>query len=163
MAACRALRDHATRPFMTNSSRFDGDSASDLPILKVAAVALVDSNDRVLLAQRPAGKSMAGLWEFPGGKIEHAETPEQALVRELGEELGIAVEIDDLMLSATAEHDYERFHLHMPLFLCRRWQGRPSPHEGQALAWVRPAEMAGYDMPPADAPLVAKLIEQLRD
>ena len=134
---------------------------SSLPVLRVAAAALVDGDGRVLLAQRPAGKSMAGLWEFPGGKIEAGETPEQALRRELAEELGIIVEVADLTLAATATHDYQDFHLDMPLFLCRRWQGAPHSNEGQALAWVLPRDLPGYAMPPADAPLVASLIKQL--
>lgn len=132
-----------------------------LPILHVAAAALVDARGRVLLAERPAGKAMAGLWEFPGGKVENDETPEAALIRELAEELGIIVETDDLSLAARAAHDYPDFHLNMPLFICRRWQGTPHPHEHQALAWVLPAEMADYSMPPADAPLVGELITQL--
>ena len=146
---------------MVDSLPSDGDSASDLPILKVAAAALVDPQGRVLLAQRPAGKAMAGLWEFPGGKIEEGETPEQALVRELAEELGVLVEGADLVHAATAAHDYEDFHLNMPLFICRRWQGTPHPDDGQALAWVYPVDMGAYDMPPADAPLVAGLISQI--
>ena len=119
----------------------------DLPLVLVAAAALLDGEDRILLARRPPGRSMAGLWEFPGGKLEPAESPEQALVRELREELGISVRAADLRPCGFASHRYERFHLLMPLFLCRRWQGTPEPREGQALLWV----------PPADLPLVEAL------
>ncbi|MCH8861765.1 MAG: 8-oxo-dGTP diphosphatase MutT [Proteobacteria bacterium] len=137
------------------------DEKIALPVLHVVAVALVDAEGRVLLAQRPAGKAMAGLWEFPGGKLEDGETAGKALIRELGEELGIVIELADLSLSATAAHDYEDFRLHMPLYVCRRWQGTPHPREGQALAWVRPAAMDEYNMPPADRPLVERLKRQL--
>ena len=133
------------------------DGKIPLPVLHVAAAALVDAEDRVLLAQRPAGRAMAGLWEFPGGKVEDGETAGKALIRELGEELGIVFELADLSLAATAAHDYADFHLQMPLYICRRWQGTPQPREGQALAWVRPAAMDEYDMPPADRPLVERL------
>ena len=127
------------------------------PILLVAACALVDSEGRVLLAQRPPGKPMAGLWEFPGGKLAEGETPEAALIRELREELGIETREACLSPLFFASHAYERFHLLMPLFICRKWEGRAEPREGQALAWVRPAAMAAYPMPPADIPLVALL------
>ncbi len=153
---------------MANPGESGGESGNDrdgekepLPVLHVAAAALVDAHGRVLLAKRPAGKAMAGLWEFPGGKVEDGETCKKALIRELGEELGIVIERADLSLAATAAHDYRDFHLHMPLYICRRWQGTPKPREGQALAWVRPEAMEGYDMPPADRPLVATLKRQL--
>ena len=123
----------------------------------VAACALIDVDGRVLLARRPEGKKMAGLWEFPGGKLAPGETPEAALIRELKEELGIDVTSSCLAAFAFASHDYEKFHLLMPLYLCRRWVGTPTALEGQALAWVRPNKLAEYPMPPADKPLVALL------
>lgn len=146
---------------MTNPSEPGTGEKEPLPILHVAAAALVDAQGRILLAERPADKAMAGLWEFPGGKVEDGESPEKALIRELGEELGITVEPGDLTLCAQAAHDYEDFHLCMPLFLCRRWQGTPQPREGQLLAWVLPRDLSKYEMPPADAPLVAKLMQRL--
>ena len=130
-------------------------------LVLVAACALIDADGRVLLAQRPEGKSMAGLWEFPGGKIETGERPEQTLIRELNEELGIAVKEDCLAPFAFASHGYEGFHLLMPLYLCRRWDGIVTPREGQALAWARPNDMGAYPMPPADVPLVAQLRDLL--
>jgi 8-oxo-dGTP diphosphatase len=136
-------------------------SESPTKILLVAACALIDADGRVLLAQRPEGKSMAGLWEFPGGKVEEGERPEVTLIRELNEELGIAVKEDCLAPFAFASHGYESFHLLMPLFLCRRWEGIVSPQEGQKLVWVRPKDMAAYAMPPADVPLVAQLRDLL--
>ena len=130
-------------------------------ILLVAAVALVDIDGRVLLAQRPPGKAMAGLWEFPGGKIDAGETPEAALIRELAEELGIDVEASCLAPFTFASHAYADFHLLMPLYVCRRWSGIVSAREGQRLAWVRPERLAQYPMPPADKPLVAMLRDLL--
>jgi 8-oxo-dGTP diphosphatase len=127
----------------------------------VAAVALVDPDGRVLIAQRPVGKSMAGLWEFPGGKVDAGETPEQALVRELHEELGIETAASCLAPIAFASHGYEKFHLLMPVFACRKWAGTPQPREGQALKWVRPAQLASYPMPPADLPLIGLLRDLL--
>ncbi|MEJ1978140.1 MAG: 8-oxo-dGTP diphosphatase MutT, partial [Acetobacteraceae bacterium] len=127
------------------------------PLLLVAACALIDADNRVLLARRPEGKKMAGLWEFPGGKMQPGETPEVALIRELKEELGIDVAQACLAAFAFASHDYERFHLLMPLFLCRRWTGNPTGLEGQSLAWVRPNKLTDYDMPPADKPLIPLL------
>jgi 8-oxo-dGTP diphosphatase len=127
------------------------------PLLLVAACALIDADGRVLLARRPEGKKMAGLWEFPGGKLLPGETPEAALIRELKEELGIDVSAACLAPFAFASHDYERFHLLMPLYLCRRWKGLPTPRENQTLAWVRPNRLAEYDMPPADKPLIPLL------
>jgi 8-oxo-dGTP diphosphatase len=125
--------------------------------LLVAAVALIDVDGRVLLARRPPGKALAGLWEFPGGKVAEGETPEAALIRELKEELAIDVAQSCLAPFTFASHRYPDFDLLMPLYLCRRWQGTPKPLEGQELAWVRPARMTDYEMPPADRPLVAML------
>jgi 8-oxo-dGTP diphosphatase len=134
---------------------------SSPPILLVSAVALVDADDRVLLARRPAGKPMAGLWEFPGGKLHEGETPEAALIRELREELAIDTVESCLAPIAFASHTYDDFHLLMPLFVCRVWHGMPQPREGQELAWVRPRDMNKYPMPPADTPLVAMLRDVL--
>jgi len=131
------------------------------PIVLVAAVALIDADGRVLLAQRPAGKSMAGLWEFPGGKVDTGETPEAALIRELAEELGIDVTASCLAPFTFASHTYRDFHLLMPLYVCRKWSGIPAAREGQRLAWVWPARLADYPMPPADVPLVAALRDLL--
>ncbi len=127
------------------------------PLLLVAACALIDIDGRVLLARRPEGKKMAGLWEFPGGKLNPGETPEAALIRELKEELGIDVTAACLAPFAFASHAYEKFHLLMPLYLCRRWKGTPTSREGQALAWVRPQKLAEYEMPAADKPLIPLL------
>jgi len=124
-------------------------------ILLVSAVALIDVDGRVLLAQRPEGKSMAGLWEFPGGKIEAGETPEAALIRELHEELGINTWSSCLAPLTFASHSYNNFHLLMPLFACRKWQGTPVAKEGQTLKWVRPNNLRDYPMPPADIPLIS--------
>lgn len=135
--------------------------ASALPMLLVVAVALVDADGRVLIARRPAGKFLAGLWEFPGGKVDPGETPEAALIRELREELAIDTEESCLAPFTFASHRYERFHLLMPLYLCRRWQGVPRPREGQVLAWVAPRDLRDYPMPPADKPLVAMLRDAL--
>ncbi len=132
-------------------------SAGDKPLLLVAAVALVDIDGRVLIAQRPAGKAMAGLWEFPGGKVQAGETPERALVRELKEELGIDTSESCLGAFTFASHAYADFHLLMPLYLCRKWLGTPVAREHRALKWVRPNQLADYAMPPADVPLVAML------
>ena len=130
-------------------------------IVLVAAVALVDIDGRVLLAERPAGKAMAGLWEFPGGKVEAGETPEASLIRELKEELAIDVTASCLAPFTFASHAYAEFHLLMPLYVCRRWEGTVAALEGQRLAWVRPARLADYAMPPADKPLVAMLRDLL--
>ncbi len=132
-----------------------------VPIVLVAAAALVDRDNRVLLAQRPVGKSMAGLWEFPGGKVEAGETPEEALVRELMEELHIDVCLTCLAPYTFASHRYETFHLLMPLYICRNWEGDLTPREGQAIAWVRPQRLSDYPMPPADAPLIPFLRDLL--
>jgi len=136
-------------------------TAAEPRIVLVAAVALVDADGRVLLARRPTGKSMAGLWEFPGGKVDPDETPEAALIRELAEELGIDVAASCLAPFTFASHSYPDFHLLMPLYVCRKWSGTPAAREGQLLAWVRPARLAEYPMPPADAPLVAMLRDLL--
>ena len=134
---------------------------ADKPVVLVVAVALVDVDGRVLLAQRPEGKSMAGLWEFPGGKVQPGETPETALIRELDEELGIDVAASCLAPFTFASHAYPDFHLLMPLYVCRKWQGTVRGVEGQALTWVRPARLGDYEMPPADKPLVAMLRDLL--
>ena len=128
-----------------------------MKIVTVAACALVDPDGRVLLAQRPEGKPMAGLWEFPGGKVETGETPEQTLIRELEEELGIVVKEACLAPLTFASHTYPEFHLLMPLYICRRWDGLVTAKEGQTLTWVRPNRMRDYPMPPADVPLIAHL------
>jgi len=131
------------------------------PLLLVVAVALVDPDGRVLIAQRPEGKSMAGLWEFPGGKIEAGETPESALIRELAEELGITVKEPCLAPFTFASHAYEAVHLLMPLYVCRRWEGTPMPRHHAALKWVRPNQMRDYPMPAADLPLIPMLRDLL--
>lgn len=130
-------------------------------IILVAAVALIDPDGRVLLAQRPEGKSLAGLWEFPGGKVEPGESPETALIRELHEELGIDTWHSCLAPLTFASHAYADFHLLMPLYACRRWEGIAHPREGQTLAWVRPSELRNYPMPPADEPLIPILRDWL--
>ena len=130
-------------------------------IVLVAAVALIDKDGRVLLAQRPEGKSLAGLWEFPGGKGEPGESPETALIRELHEELGIETWSSCLAPLTFASHAYPDFHLLMPLFACRRWQGIPHPREGQKLSWARANELGNYPMPPADIPLIPVLRDWL--
>lgn len=130
-------------------------------LVLVAAVALIDVEGRVLLAQRPEGKSLAGLWEFPGGKVETGENPEECLIRELNEELGIVVSKACLAPLSFASHGYQDFHLLMPLYVCRRWEGQVHGREGQALEWVRPAKLRTYPMPPADEPLVAALLDLL--
>jgi 8-oxo-dGTP diphosphatase len=132
-----------------------------LPLVLVAAVALVDADGRVLIAKRPDGKSMAGLWEFPGGKVEEGERPELALIRELKEELDIDVTEACLAPLTFASHAYEKFHLLMPLYVCRRWKGTVTSLEGQELKWVRPNRLRDYPMPPADLPLIPHLIDLL--
>ncbi len=127
----------------------------------VVACALIDADNRVLIAQRPEGKQLAGLWEFPGGKLEPGERPEPALIRELREELGIAVKEACLAPLTFASHAYETFHLLMPLYICRRWEGTVASKEGQALAWVRANKLRDYPMPPADIPLIPPLIDLL--
>jgi 8-oxo-dGTP diphosphatase len=127
----------------------------------VSAVALIDVDGRVLLAQRPEGKSMAGLWEFPGGKVEHGETPEAALIRELQEELGIDTWQSCLAPLTFASHSYDDFHLLMPLFACRKWDGTPTPREGQTLKWVHGKDLKSYPMPAADIPLIPTLRDWL--
>ena len=130
-------------------------------IVLVAACALIDADGRVLIAERPAGRSMAGLWEFPGGKVEAGETPEATLIRELKEELGIVVKDECLAPLTFASHSYEDFHLLMPLYVCRRWDGLVRAQEGQRLAWVRPNRLRDYPMPPADLPLIPHLVALL--
>lgn len=134
---------------------------SALPILLVSACALVDADRRVLIAQRPEGKQFPGLWEFPGGKVETGETPETALIRELGEELGISTQSACLAPLTFVSHTYESFHLLMPLYVCRKWQGVPQAREHMALRWVRPQALRDYPMPPADQPLIAPLCDLL--
>jgi 8-oxo-dGTP diphosphatase len=135
--------------------------SAPLKLVLVAAVALIDEDNRVLLTRRPEGKSMAGLWEFPGGKIEPGETPEHALIREIREELGIGIRQACLAPLTFASHSYEDFHLLMPLFVCRRWDGEVTALEGQALAWVRVTKLGDYPMPPADLPLIPILRDWL--
>jgi 8-oxo-dGTP diphosphatase len=155
---CRAEAKLPVRHFAaTREMPPSADPAAKPPVVLVAACALVDATGKVLLARRPEGKKMAGLWEFPGGKIEPLETPEAALIRELKEELGIGVEAKNLAPFAFASHPYDSFHLLMPLYLCRRWQGKPQPREGQALAWVAPDRLVEYPMPAADRPLIPML------
>ncbi|NDW04763.1 (deoxy)nucleoside triphosphate pyrophosphohydrolase [Jiella pacifica] len=139
-----------------------GEASGQAPgrrLLLVVACALLDADGRVLIAQRPEGKSLAGLWEFPGGKVEAGESPEAALIRELAEELGIVTWESCLAPLTFASHAYEDFHLVMPLFVCRRYEGIPAAREGQALKWARPKALRDYPMPPADAPLIAHLID----
>lgn len=131
--------------------------APELPIVLVAAACLVDVDGRILIAQRPEGKSMAGLWEFPGGKVDKGETPEYALMRELNEELGLITRPCCFTPIAFASHEYDDFHLLMPLFVCRVWDGNPVPKEGQAIKWVRKADLTDYEMPEADIPLVTQI------
>lgn len=135
--------------------------SSGRPIVLVAACALIDADNRILLAQRPEGKAMAGLWEFPGGKMEHGETPEHTLVRELHEELGIETEIACLSPLTFASHAYESFHLLMPLYVCRKYTGIPVAREGQRLKWVKARSLRDFPMPPADIPLVPILQDLL--
>ena len=130
-------------------------------VILVSAAALIDVDGRVLLAQRPQGKSMAGLWEFPGGKVETGETPEAALIRELQEELGINTWQSCLAPLTFASHSYDDFHLLMPVFACRKWQGTPVPKEGQTIKWVRPENLRDFEMPPADLPLIPILRDWL--
>ncbi|KRA44654.1 (deoxy)nucleoside triphosphate pyrophosphohydrolase [Devosia sp. Root635] len=134
---------------------------SEFKLLLVVACALIDADRRVLIAQRPQGKSLAGLWEFPGGKVEAGESPEDALIRELEEELGISTKTACLAPVSFASHSYDNFHLLMPLYACRKWQGEPQAREHSALKWVRPQKLRDYPMPPADEPLVAALCDLL--
>ena len=134
---------------------------ADFPTILVAAVALFDTDGRVLIAQRPAGKSMAGLWEFPGGKVERRETPEAALIRELKEELAVDTVESCLAPFTFASHAYDDFHLLMPLYVCRKWEGRVTPMENQQIKWVMPMRLGDYPMPPADKPLIAMLRDYL--
>lgn len=134
---------------------------SGLPMLMVSAAALVNVRNEVLIAQRPEGKSMAGLWEFPGGKIQSGESPEYALMRELEEELGIETRECCFSPIGFASHAYDDFHLLMPLFICRVWRGEITPREGQKIAWVRPQDLYDYPMPPADIPLIYQIRDNL--
>ena len=136
-------------------------SGAGRKLLLVAACALIDTDGRILLAQRPEGKSLAGLWEFPGGKVEHGETPEETLVRELNEELGITTKVPCLAPLTFASHSYDAFHLLMLLYVCRRYEGIPHGREGQAIKWVRPQALRDYPMPPADEPLIPVLQDLL--
>ena len=145
----------------TAGGRTETGGTPTRPLVLVAAVALVDPDGRILVTRRPAGKAMAGLWEFPGGKLEKDETPEAALRRELHEELGITTWESCLAPLTFASHSYDDFHLLMPLYVCRKWQGIPVPREGQALRWVRPRDLAALDMPPADRPLIPHLRDLL--
>ena len=133
------------------------NNCGDLLVVLVVAVALIDADGRVLIAQRPEGRSMSGLWEFPGGKVEHGETPDAALIRELQEELGVDTRQSCLAPLTFASHAYNDFHLLMPLYICRIWKGIPQAKEGQKRAWVHPMKLTDYPMPPADVPLVAML------
>jgi 8-oxo-dGTP diphosphatase len=151
------LRFEANRDDIFGHAEAAPEADGSKPLMLVAACALIDVDGRVLLARRPEGKKLAGLWEFPGGKLHPGETPEHCLIRELKEELGIDVATACLAPFAFASHAYERFHLLMPLYLCRRWKGMPQPREGQALAWVRPQKLADYPMLPADKPLIPLL------
>lgn len=146
-SSCEAALEHP-RP----------ETPPGLPVLLVSAAALIDADGRVLLARRPEGKPMAGLWEFPGGKVKDGETPEFALTRELHEELGIETRECCFTPAGFASHSYEKFHLLMPLFACRFWAGEIAAREGQTFKWVLPKDMYGYDMPPADVPLIAQLM-----
>jgi 8-oxo-dGTP diphosphatase len=132
-----------------------------LKLLLVVACALIDPDNRILVTQRPEGKALAGLWEFPGGKLEPGERPEPALIRELSEELGITIKEDCLAPLTFASYAYPEFHLLMPLYICRRWQGTVTSREGQALKWVRPGKLRELDMPPADEPLIPHLVDLL--
>ncbi len=131
------------------------------PLMLVVACTLVDRDGRVLLARRPEGKELGGLWEFPGGKVHRGESPEEALIRELAEELGITVNAACLAPLTFASHSYESFHLLMPLYICRRWQGFVEAREGQILKWVKPQSLRDYSMPPADEPLIAHILDAL--
>jgi len=138
-----------------------GAVPANVPLVTVVAVALIDADGRVLLARRPSHKELGGLWEFPGGKLKDGETPEAALIRELKEELGIDVPLRCLAPLTFASFSYETFHLLMPLYICRKWEGEPEPLEGQKLAWVRPQNLRNYPMPPADEPLIPILQDWL--
>ena len=146
---------------MPITDRDIGPEGAPMKIVLVSAVALIDVDGRILLAQRPAGKSLGGLWEFPGGKVERGESPEHALIRELEEELGINTWASCLAPLTFASHSYDDFHLLMPLFACRKWQGTPQGREGQTLKWVRARDLKSYPMPPADIPLIPILRDWL--
>ena len=137
------------------------EASNTLPLVLVSAIAMIDVDGRVLISRRPEGKAMAGLWEFPGGKVEEGETPEVALIRELKEELNVDITESCLAALTFASHKYENFHLLMPLFVCRVWRGFPTPREGQEIKWIRPVRLGDYPMPPADEPLKALLYDFL--
>jgi 8-oxo-dGTP diphosphatase len=141
--------------------RIDTETSNCTPLLLIVAVALIDPDRRLLVAQRPPGKALAGLWEFPGGKVEPGECPEQTLIRELEEELGIVVREPCLAPLTFASHAYESFHLLMPLYVCRRWEGFVTPLEGQNLRWVKASDLRKLEMPPADEPLIPFLMDLL--
>ena len=132
-----------------------------MKVVDVAAGVITDARGRILLARRTEGRDLAGLWEFPGGKVEAGEAPEETVVREIREEIGVETKIDCLAPLTFASHSYEDFHLLMPLYVCRRFWGVPQPREGQTLKWVRPRQMRDYPMPPADLPLIPHLIDLL--
>ncbi len=144
-------------PSFTTDCLDAGLGAMSAKVILVAACALIDADGRVLIAERPPGRTMAGLWEFPGGKVENGERPEETLIRELEEELGITVNEACLAPLTFASHSYPDFHLLMPLYVCRRWSGTVTPKEGQRLAWVKPNRLKEYPMPPADTPLIPHL------
>ena len=151
---------HQARLFILDRAAWEARHGTQ-PMVLVAAAALVDADGRVLIARRPEGKDMAGLWEFPGGKVRTGETPEAALIRELAEELSVDTRESCLAAIACASHDYDDFHLLMPVFACRVWKGTPMAREGQELRWIAPARLADVPMPPADAPLVSLLRDLL--
>ncbi len=160
MTPCGPARSNPARLFILGRGDWEVRHAAR-PLVLVAAAALVDADGRVLIARRPEGKDMAGLWEFPGGKVRAGEMPEAALIRELAEELSLDTRESCLAAVACASHDYDEFHLLMPLFACRVWTGTPSAREGQDLRWCAPARLADWPMPPADAPLVSLLRDLL--
>lgn len=154
---------HSHHAAKATSQTDPSSSSPPKKLVLVVAAALIDGQRRVLLARRPPGKAMAGLWEFPGGKVDAGETPEAALARELREELSVEVDEADLSPVAFASHSYDKFHLLMPLYACRRWRGDPSPQEGQELAWASAGELAAFEMPAADIPLIGPVKRAMAD